>query len=128
MELSEEGGSALDKITLKGMKFFSHSGLYPFEREVGQPIDVDVTCFMDLREAGEEDSLELTLDYLEIYRNVASVVEKGSHNLIEALANEIAVSLLGFEPVGKVAVRCRKPKVRLSGLLDYVEVSIERSK
>jgi dihydroneopterin aldolase len=110
------------------MKFFSHSGLYPFEREVGQPIDVDVTCFMDLQEAGETDNLEFTLDYLEIYQNIAKVVEKGSHNLIEALANDIAVSLLTFEQVGKVSVRCRKPKVRLSGLLDYVEVSIERGK
>jgi len=110
------------------MKFFSHSGLYPFEREVGQPIDVDVTCFMDLQEAGETDNLEFTLDYLEIYQNVAKVVEKGSHNLIEALANDISDTMLAFEQVKKVAVQCRKPKVRLSGLLDYVEVSIERSK
>jgi dihydroneopterin aldolase len=110
------------------MKFYSHSGLYPFEREVGQPIEVDVTCSMNLKPAGETDSFNETVDYTVIYEKVASVVEKGSHNLIEALANDVAESILDLERVKKVGVRCRKPKVRLPGILDYIEVSIERSR
>ena len=113
---------------MKGMKFYSHSGLYPFEREVGQPIEVDVICSLDLKKAGESDKFGDTLDYSGIYEKVGKVMERGTHSLIEALANDIAVSILGFEPVSKVEVHCRKPKVRLSGILDYVEVAIERSK
>ena len=118
----------MDRILLKGMKFYSHSGLYPFEREVGQPIEVDVICSLSIKKAGESDKFNDTLDYSEIYERVESVVEKGSHNLIEALATDVATSILDFEPVKKVEVHCRKPKVRLSGILDYVEVTIERSK
>jgi dihydroneopterin aldolase len=122
------GGKKLDKIVLKGMKFYSHSGLYPFEREVGQPIEVDVICSLNLKKAGESDKFGDTLDYSEIYEKVAKVMERGTHSLIEALASDIATSILAFEPVSKVEVHCRKPKVRLSGILDYVEVAIERSK
>lgn len=129
MEPSGSYGEAiLDQIVLKGMKFYSHSGLYPFEREVGQPIEVDVTCRMDLEKAGETDKFHETIDYTAIYEKVESVVEKGEHNLIEALASDIARSILDFDSVEWVNVRCRKPKVRLPGILDYVEVSIERSR
>lgn len=110
------------------MKFYSHSGLYPFEREVGQPIEIDITCSLDLEKACESDKFCDTLDYSEIYEKVSKVMEKGDHSLIEALAGDIAASILAFELVNKVEVHCRKPKVRLSGILDHVEVSIERSK
>jgi len=113
---------------LKGIKFFSHSGLYPFEREVGQPIEIDVVCSLNLEKAGKTDRIDDTLDYVEIYRKVASVVEKRSHNLIEALAEEIAGSILECGQVATVVVHCRKPKVRLPGMLDYVEVAVERSR
>jgi len=113
---------------LKGMKFFSHAGLYPFEREVGQPIEVDVTCFLDLKEAGETDRLDKTIDYSMIYDRVESIVAKGNHNLIEALATDIASSILDCSTLRGVRVRCRKPKVRLPGMLDFVEVTIERNK
>ncbi len=113
---------------MKGMKFYSHSGLYPFEREVGQPIEVDVTCRLNLELAGNSDKFQDTIDYTAIYEKVESVVKKGEHNLIEALATDIARSILDFDSVERVNVRCRKPKVRLPGILDYVEVSIERGR
>lgn len=110
------------------MKFFSHSGLYPFEREIGQPIEVDVTCRMCLRVAGESDQFPDTVDYAKIHEEVARIVEKGGHTLIEALANDVAVAVLAFDPVEHVEVRCRKPNVRLSGIIEYVEVAIERGR
>jgi dihydroneopterin aldolase len=118
----------LDRITLKGMKFFSHSGLYPFEREVGQPIEVDVVCHMCLKAACETDQYQNTLDYAKIHEEVARIVEKGGHSLIEALANDIAVAVLAFDAVERVEVRCRKPNVRLPGIIDHVEVAIERGR
>jgi dihydroneopterin aldolase len=51
-----------------------------------------------------------------------------SFKLIEALAEKIALELLGDFPVPAVGVRIRKPKVQLGGPLDYAGVEIWRQR
>jgi dihydroneopterin aldolase len=118
--------SRLDTITLKNMQFYSKSGLYPFERETGQPLEVDVTCSLDLRAAGRDDRYSETIDYVMIYEKIKAVVLERRYNLLEAICERIAGSLLEDERIRRVFVRCRKPKVRLPGILEYAEVAIER--
>lgn len=115
-----------DKITLKGMQFYSNSGMYPFERETGQPLEIDVTCALDLRKAGEKDSYAETVDYVKIYEKVRQVVLEREYRVLEAICEKIASALLEDRRINKVLVSCRKPKVRLPGILDCAEVSIER--
>ncbi len=117
-----------DRITLKGMQFYSKSGLYPFERETGQPLEVDVTCSLDLRPAGRDDRYAETIDYVTIYEKIKTVVLERRYNLLEAICERIAGSLLEDERIRTVFVCCRKPKVRLPGILDYAEVAIERER
>lgn len=115
-----------DRITLKGMQFYSNSGMYPFERETGQPLEIDVTCSLDLRKAGKKDSYAETADYVKIYERVKQVVLERKYRVLEAICEQIASALLEDRRIRKVSVNCRKPKVRLPGILDYAEVSIER--
>ena len=48
--------------------------------------------------------------------------------LIETLANKIGDQILSKFKIEKVLVRVRKPKAQISGVLDTVEVEIEKSK
>ena len=118
----------LERITLKSMQFYTRSGLYPFERETGQPLEVDVTCSLDLALACKEDRYSYTVDYVSIYEKVEHVVQARMYNLLEAICEQIASKLLEDERILAVDVSCRKPKVRLPGILDYAEVSITRKR
>lgn len=117
---------APDKITLKGMQFYVNSGVYPFEKEKGQPLEVDVICSLDLREAAREDDFEKTMDYEKIYEKIKKVISQKEYSIMEAICERIASNILEDPRIRKVEVSCRKPKVRLPGILDYAEVSIER--
>ncbi len=115
-----------DRITLKGMQFFSKSGLYPFEREMGQPLEVDVTCYLDLRQACKTDESQNTVDYEQVYEKVRGTVLERRYNILESICERIAMTILEDRRILKVSVSCRKPRVRLPGILEYAEVSIER--
>ena len=42
----------LDRITLTGITGYGHHGVFPTERERGQPFVVDLTCQLDLARGG----------------------------------------------------------------------------
>ena len=68
----------------------------------------------------------MTLNYVDVYTIVRDIVEERTFNLIEAVAEEIASTVLSSFDVAGVTVRVRKPHVSLGGLLRTVEVEIER--
>ena len=117
----------MDRITLCGMKFYSHSGLHSFERDVGQLFEIDVDCYLDLEKASHSDHLVDTVNYPVLFGLVKKVMENSSFNLMERLSGEIARRILCEMPVNRVTVRCRKPRVPVKGFIDYAEVEITRT-
>ena len=115
-----------DTVTLKGMQFFVRLGLHQAERENEQPLEVDVHCSLDLREAGTCDDIGRTVDYSDIYQKIRDTVLEKKYNILESVCERIAGSVLEDTRIRKVLVNCRKPRVRLPGILEYAEVSIER--
>ena len=97
-EPNVESGSATavghDRITLTGITGYGHHGVFDFEREQGQPFVVDLTCQLDLSAAAASDDLEQTIDYGSLARAVVADVERDPLNLIEALADRIALTCL----------------------------------
>lgn len=117
----------MDAIRLIGMEFYAYHGVFESERELGQRFEVDVELYLDLGRGASSDDLELTLNYVEVYTLVKEIVEEREFDLIEALAGEIAAQILSGFDVETVVVRVRKPHVGLGGLLQAVEVEVERS-
>lgn len=116
-----------DRIALSNMVFQARHGVADWEKVEAQRFEVDVELALDVQPAGLEDDLTLTVDYRGIYETTRQVVESTTFNLIEALAEAIAHELLGgHERVDEVAVRVRKPEVRLGGPLDHAAVEIRR--
>jgi dihydroneopterin aldolase len=117
-----------DRIVLANMRFMGRHGVHDWEQRDPQPFEVDVELYRDLRRAGGADDLEATIDYGIVYAKVQAIVEGSSMQLLEALAAAIADSLLADLDVTEVAVRVRKPAVRLGGPLDYAGVEIRRAR
>jgi dihydroneopterin aldolase len=119
-----------DEILLEGMRFYAYHGVNPEERALGQRFTVDVTLAADLGKAGRSDDLGDTVSYSAVYKLVRGIVEGEPRQLIEAVAETIAVEILtNFPPVQSVSVTVRKPEVPMKGsMLDAAGVRITRSR
>jgi 7,8-dihydroneopterin aldolase/epimerase/oxygenase len=116
-----------DRIVLANMRFHGKHGEHEEERLTAQPFEVDVELRLDLRPAGLNDDLSKTVDYGPVFDRARDIVENRTFHLLEALAETIATEVLeAYPPVDEVRVRVRKPKVTLSGPLDYAGVEIRR--
>jgi dihydroneopterin aldolase len=117
-----------DRITLRGMRFHTCVGLLPHEASVPQPLELDLTVWLSLRNVGTSDSPTDLLDYRKLYELVATTVGSSHHRLLEGLCEKIARATLEHAQVQRVRVAARKPHVPIDGPLDHVEVEIERSR
>ncbi|KAF6141491.1 hypothetical protein GIB67_000872 [Kingdonia uniflora] len=116
-----------DKLILRGLKFHGFHGVKPEENKLGQKFVIDMDAWMDLRTAGESDSLSDTVSYTGIYRIVKEVVEGPPHNLLESVAHRIAtITLTKFSQISSVRVKVGKPHVAVHGTVDYLGVEIFR--
>ena len=120
--------STRDCISLKGMRFHTRVGLLPHEESVPQPLELDLTVWLSLKNVGETDSPSDLLDYRQLYEIVADTVGLSHHRLLEALCAKVAERALAFSAIRRVRVAARKPHVPIEGPLDYVEVVIERDR
>ena len=119
--------SQQDSISLKGMKFHTLVGLLPHEESVPQPLELDLTVWLSLRQVGESDSPSALLDYRDLYALVARTVGTSPIKLLEALCEKIASRALELSGVRRARVAARKPHAPIEGPVDYVEGVVERT-
>ena len=119
-----------DEVFLEGMRFYAYHGVNPEERTKGQRFRVDVRIAADLSEAGRTDDLTRTVNYSLVYTRVREIVEGTPRDLIEAVAEEIAATILAeFAMAGRVTVTVRKPEVAIRGsILDAAGVTVVRGR
>jgi len=106
------------EITLRAMRFHALVGILPHERELPQPIEIDVTV-----RVGDGEGI---VDYRRMYDATASVLA-GPIDFLEEIAERVANRL--FEDhvrIASVHVAVRKPQVALGGPLAYAEVAVDR--
>lgn len=117
-----------DTIELRGLRGYGHHGVYPEERQTGQPFLVDVTLWLDLSEAGRSDDVADTVHYGELAAAVVAVVEGEPVQLIETLAERVAATCLGRDRVDRVRVTVHKPEAPIGVPFADVAVTIERGR
>jgi len=119
----------MDKILMKNLSFFGYHGVLSEENKLGQKFFIDAELFVDLKEAGTTDKVEKTVHYGLAYEKIKEIVEGKPLNLIEALAENIAQSILdNFERVNQIKVTVRKPEAPVNGIYDYFGVEIVRGR
>ena len=118
----------MDSIIARGLSFKACHGVLDSEKTCPQPFQVDLELFLDLQAAGQQDDLNLTVDYDQVYHLVQSIVKGPSCNLIEALAEKIAQALLKEFPLQAVEVTVYKPEAPVKGEFQYFAVKIHRKR
>ena len=119
----------MDKIKLTGLNFYGYHGCLPSERQMGQEFIVDISMYLDLKEAGKSDKLAATVNYAEVYDVVKKIVEGEPRKLIEVVGEEIAQTVLkDFRLVEKVRVTVHKPHAPLPGRFTDAAISVVRSR
>ena len=90
------------------MVFFGHHGALAAERELGQDFTVDVTVEGDWGTARRSDRLQDALDYRVVWEAAREIVEGPPLNLLEAVADRIALRLRTLPGVERAEVAVAK--------------------
>ncbi|GLC27341.1 dihydroneopterin aldolase [Roseisolibacter agri] len=107
-------------VSLSGMRFHARVGILAHERELPQPLEIDVDAWMARVPTGD------VLDYRGLYDVAASVVATTELLYLEDVASRVADGALALGRVSRVRVAVRKPHVALAGPLAHAGVVLER--
>jgi 7,8-dihydroneopterin aldolase/epimerase/oxygenase len=108
-------------ISLEGLEFFAYHGFYDEEQKIGNKYAVDIIVYADFSEAARRDKLSATVNYEELYKITAAVMQRPArllehiaHNLITDIkkrypsVDSVEVSVSKFNPpIGGVCHRAR---------------------
>lgn len=98
-----------DSVFIKGLRVETVIGVYDWERNITQPLIIDLELACDTQKAAASDSLHDALDYAAISARVIEVCRASSHQLIETLAEQLATLVLADFSVTKVKLTITKP-------------------
>ncbi len=126
--ITSPSGRLLDQIRLSGVTARGNHGVFEFERREGQDFTVDVVLHTDVTAAAATDDLSKTADYGVLAGTVAEIVRGEPVDLIETLAERIALACL--EPVGVFAadVAVHKPQAPITESFADVVVALRRER
>jgi 7,8-dihydroneopterin aldolase/epimerase/oxygenase len=118
----------MDRIELIGMEFYGFHGVFAEEQALGQRFTVDAILTYPLQDAGKSDSLDLTVNYADVYARVKEIVEGPPKKLLESVAESIADALFEQFPVHAVEIRVVKEHPPIPGVIRQVAVRIQRQR
>lgn len=114
----------MDIIYVRGLEVKTVIGVYDWEREIRQPVTIDLDLGTDMREAAGSDDHRHVVDYRSVCLRVTEFIEACELQLLESLAEQIAQLVLEEFSVAWIRVRVGKPAA-ITGARE-VGVVIER--
>lgn len=118
--------ACIDKIHIRDLTLRCIIGINAHEREQRQDVILNITMWADLRQAGQSDNIDDTVNYKTIKRKVVDLVENSSFLLVEKLAQEIANVCLVDARVQRVDVTLDKPGALRFARSVAVEITRQR--
>ncbi|MCJ2059983.1 dihydroneopterin aldolase [Methylobacterium sp. J-048] len=116
-----------DRIGVARIAVFGRHGVLPEEAVLGQRFYISLDARLDLASAGRSDDVAHTVSYADLTQIAVDIATERRFNLIEALAEAIAATILErFPPVEAITVRVDKPSAPVPAILDGVSVAITR--
>lgn len=101
----------MDKILIRELRIETIIGCYAWERQVKQPVLLDLEIDYDLKLAGMSDDLNHTLDYHSLTQLVSEFIANSKFKLIEALAEHTATLILENFAVQRLTLQVTKAAV-----------------
>lgn len=117
----------MDKVLIERLQVQAVVGVFAWERQIQQPLLIDVILQVDTRQAARTDELEHAVNYQAVAERITAVIQARQAKLIETLANLVAETILTeFVLVQQITLTIRKPLAVTATAA--VGVTIERSR
>lgn len=102
----------MDAIIVEGLKVETVVGCFAWERQILQPLMLDLMISTSLEQASKSDDLADTLNYAEICDLAAEVIQQAAPELIEHAARLVLEALFTrFEAIERIQITIRKPAI-----------------
>ena len=102
----------MDAIIIEGLKVETVVGCFNWERQIIQPLMLDLTINTSLENASNSDELDDTLNYAEICEISAKVIVDAAPKLIEHAAKLVLDALFStFPSIESIMITIRKPAI-----------------
>lgn len=118
----------LDRVSVTGIRGHGFHGVLDHEKRDGQEFSCDVSLHLSAVRAGRTDDLADAVDYSVVARKVHDVLTGPSLDLVEAVAQRIALAVLADERVEAVEVVVHKPQAPVGVPFDDVAVRVVRTR
>ena len=118
----------MDRILIDELRVLTLIGALPHEREAKQPLRIDLSIGVDLRDAGRTDELDDTVHYGLVAERVVEFAEESKHILLERLAADVADTVLAFDRVEEVDVTVTKLRPPVPTPLQSTAVRMVRTR
>ena len=96
-------------IKIENLKLRTIVGIYDWEKEKKQDVIINIEMEFDGTKAIETDSIDDTIDYKTITKEIIEMVEGQEYNLIERIAGDAMKIIMRNDKVQKASVRVDKP-------------------
>lgn len=107
----------LDRLSLRGMRFDCIVGLFDFERNTPQPVELAVTLHFDTREAARHGKLVQTIDYSRLLGELRFILTATRFRLLESAAEAVAAWVLAAPSLDAPRPQVEQVDVCLSKLV-----------
>ena len=124
--VTDDAGHPLDQVALIGVSAYGRHGVFEQERLDGQQFHVDAVLHLDTRAAAAADDLAHTVDYGALAVELADVIRGEPVNLLETLAQRLALVCLADPGVVAADVTVHKPHAPVTERFDDVRLTVRR--
>jgi dihydroneopterin aldolase/2-amino-4-hydroxy-6-hydroxymethyldihydropteridine diphosphokinase len=118
----------MDRILIDDLRVLTIIGALPHEREIAQPLRIDLSIGLDLRNAGRSDELNDTVHYGLVCERIVEMANDSKDILLERLAAKVADVVLEFDLVESVDVRVTKLRPPVPSPVESTSVAITRTR
>jgi len=83
----------MDIVFLRGLRIETTIGIYDWEKQIKQPVVLDLEMGADVARAAASDRIEDALDYKQVAKRLKTFVAESHFELVETLAERCAAIL-----------------------------------
>jgi len=83
-------GEHMDIVFLRGLRIETVIGIYDWEKEIRQPVILDLEMSTDVAKAAASDRIEDAVDYKAVSKRLKQYIGEGRFELVETLAERCA--------------------------------------
>jgi len=113
-----------DTIFIRELRHQTLIGVYPWEREVSQAVELNIDFDLPGRHAADSHDLGDTIDYSQVVARVRAILDRHEAKLLESLAELLATALL--QEFEMPRLRLSLAKLNLMPGVKQLGITIER--